>query len=105
MDKVYQLVIIGGGPAGLSAGIYAARSKLDTLLIEKSGLGGQILNAELVENYPGFPQGISGAELGSLLAQQASRYGLETAIAEVGGIEIRGGVKLVNTSEGQYHAK
>jgi len=105
VDRSYELIIVGGGPAGLSAGLYAARSKLRTLLIEKSGLGGQILNAELVENYPGFPQGISGAELGSLLAQQASRYGLETAIAEVGGIEIREGVKLVNTSEGQYHAK
>ena len=105
MDRSYELIIVGGGPAGLSAGLYAARSKLHTLLIEKTGLGGQILNAELVENYPGFPQGISGAELGSLLAQQASRYGLETAIADVGGIEIREGVKLVNTSEGQYHAK
>ncbi|HUV53091.1 MAG TPA: thioredoxin-disulfide reductase [Dehalococcoidia bacterium] len=105
VDKVYQLIIIGGGPAGLSAGIYAARSRLDTLLIEKAGLGGQILNAEWVENYPGFPQGISGAELGSLMSQQAEKYNLPTAFAEVEGIEVRGEEKILKTSEGQYRAK
>jgi len=105
MERSYQLIIIGGGPAGLSAGLYASRSKLDTLLIEKAGLGGQILNAEMVENYPGFPQGISGSELGALIAQQATKYGLPTAFAEVQGIEIRGVEKIVSTSEGQYLAK
>ena len=105
MDRTYQLIIIGGGPAGLSAGLYASRSKLDTLLIEKAGLGGQILNAEMVENYPGFPQGISGSELGALIAQQATKYGLPTAFAEVQGIEIRGAEKIVGTSEGKYRAK
>jgi len=105
VDRTYQLIIIGGGPAGLSAGLYASRSKLDTLLIEKAGLGGQILNAEMVENYPGFPQGISGSELGALIAQQATKYGLPTAFAEVQGIEIRGAEKIVGTSEGKYRAK
>jgi thioredoxin reductase (NADPH) len=105
VDRAYQLIIIGGGPAGLSAGLYASRSKLDTLLIEKAGLGGQILNAEMVENYPGFPQGISGSELGALIAQQATKYGLPTAFAEVQGIEIRGEEKIVSTSEGKYRAK
>ncbi|MCX5995523.1 MAG: thioredoxin-disulfide reductase [Chloroflexi bacterium] len=105
MEQSYQLIIIGGGPAGLSAGLYASRSKLDTLLIEKAGLGGQILNAEMVENYPGFPQGISGSELGALIAQQATKYGLPTAFAEVQGIEIRGEEKIVSTSEGKYRAK
>ena len=105
MDRTHQLIIIGGGPAGLSAGLYASRSKLDTLLIEKAGLGGQILNAEMVENYPGFPQGISGSELGALIAQQATKYGLLTAFAEVQGIEIRGAEEVVSTSEGQYRAK
>jgi thioredoxin reductase (NADPH) len=105
LDKTHQLIIVGGGPAGLSAGLYASRSKLDTLLIERAILGGQILNAEMVENYPGFPQGISGSELGALMAQQATKYGLPTVFAEVQGIEIRGGEKIVSTSEGQYHAK
>ena len=105
MDGTHQLIIVGGGPAGLSAGLYAARSKLDALLIEKAGLGGQILDAELVENYPGFPQGISGSELGTLMAEQATKYGLQTAFAEVQGLEIRGGEKILSTSEGEYRAK
>jgi thioredoxin reductase (NADPH) len=105
VDKTHQLIIVGGGPAGLSAGLYASRSKLDTLLIEKAVLGGQILNAEMVENYPGFPQGISGSELGALMAQQATKYGLPTVFAEVQGIEIRGGEKILSTSEGRYKAK
>jgi thioredoxin reductase (NADPH) len=105
VERSYQLIIVGGGPAGLSAGIYAARSKLDTLLIEKAGLGGRILNAEKVENYPGFPQGISGAELGSLMAQQAGKYSLPVVMAEVQGVEIRDKERILNTSEGQYRAK
>jgi thioredoxin reductase (NADPH) len=105
VEKSYHLIIVGGGPAGLSAGIYAARSRLPTLLIEKAGLGGRILNAEIVENYPGFPQGISGAELGSLMAQQAEKQGLLTAIAEVQGLKIQGKEKIVDTGEGQYRAQ
>jgi thioredoxin reductase (NADPH) len=105
VDKTHQLIIVGGGPAGLSASLYASRSKLDTLLIERAILGGQILNAEMVENYPGFPQGISGSELGALMAQQATKHGLPTVFAEVQGIEIRGGEKILSTSEGQYRAK
>jgi thioredoxin reductase (NADPH) len=104
-NRTYQLIIVGGGPAGLSAGLYASRSKLDALLIEKAGLGGQILNAEMVENYPGFPQGISGSELGDLMAQQATKYGLPTAFAEVQGLEIKGDEKIVTTSDGRYRAK
>ncbi|MGB2584462.1 MAG: FAD-dependent oxidoreductase, partial [Dehalococcoidia bacterium] len=88
MGDPYQLIIIGGGPAGLSAGLYATRSRLSTLLIERAIPGGQIINAELVENYPGFPQGISGAELGSLMEQQATKYGLEIIMAEVEGVEV-----------------
>lgn len=105
MGDPYQLIIIGGGPAGLSAGLYATRSRLSTLLIERAIPGGQIINAELVENYPGFPQGISGAELGSLMEQQATKYGLEIIMAEVEGVEVGEGEKIVHTSEGQYRAK
>jgi thioredoxin reductase (NADPH) len=105
MGDSYQLIIIGGGPAGLSAGLYATRARLSTSLIERAIPGGQIINAELVENYPGFPQGISGAELGSLMEQQATKYGLEIIMAEVEGVEVGEGEKIVHTSEGQYRAK
>ena len=79
----YEVTIIGGGPAGLSAGLYASRAGLKTLLIERGIFGGQIVNARLIENYPGFPEGISGLDLGSLMHKQAIKYGLETLTAEV----------------------
>lgn len=105
MDGSFELVIIGGGPAGLSAGIYATRSRLQALLVEKMFLGGQIANAEIVENYPGFPDGIAGAELGSLMADQAQKWGLETAIAEVQKLEVSGVDRVVRTTEGQFNAR
>ncbi len=105
MDKVYDVIIIGGGPAGLSAGLYASRARLATLLIEKAIFGGQIANAELVENYPGFPDGISGFDLGQLMHQQATKYGLETVAAEVMGLELSGAGNVVKTTEGQYTAR
>ena len=102
--KEYDVVIIGGGPAGLSAGIYAARARLSTLLIEKGMVGGQIVNAEQVENYPGFADGINGMELTQLMHQQATRFGLETIVAEVTGIELDGKQKVVKTTEGDLIA-
>ncbi len=105
MDRAYDVIIIGGGPAGLSAGLYAARARLSTLLIEKGIFGGQIANAELVENYPGFPEGSSGFELCQLMHQQATKYGLETVAAEVTAIELVDKGKVVKTTEGEYRAK
>jgi thioredoxin reductase (NADPH) len=98
----HQLIIVGGGPAGLAAGIYAARSRLDTLLIEKTATGGQIVSAEKVENYPGFPDGISGFELTDLMHRQALRWGLKESNAEVIGLGAAGDVRLVRTKEGDY---
>lgn len=79
----YDLVIIGGGPAGLSAGLYAARAGLRCILLERGVYGGQIVNARIVENYPGFPDGISGPELGEFMRRQATKYGLEVRADEV----------------------
>jgi len=102
MGKIYHVVVIGGGPAGLAAGLYCARSRLNTLLIEKGIMGGQITNAEQVENYPGFPKGISGIDLGRLIYEQATSYGLKTLPAEVTEVVPGQRHNLVSTSEGDF---
>lgn len=101
----YDVVIIGGGPAGLTAGLYTARARLSSLLIEKGLVGGQIANAELVENFPAFPEGIGGIELGELIHRQATKYGLKTTTAEVTGLELQEGRKAVKTTEGDFTAR
>ena len=98
----YDVIIIGGGPAGLSAGIYTARARLSTLLIEKGGIGGQIINSETVENYPGFNDGISGIDLTQAMHQQAVKFGVETMYDEVTGIKVDGKQKTVTTAQGKY---
>ena len=105
MSTKCEIAIIGGGPAGLSAGIYAARDKRDTVLIEKGVVGGLITMAEHVENYPGFPDGINGFELTDLMHKQATKFGLKTLNAEVTGLVIRGAEKIVKTTEGEISAK
>lgn len=100
----YQVIIIGGGPAGLTAGIYTTRAGLKTILLEKVAPGGQIINSEWVENYPGFPQGISGFELGQLMEQQAVHHGLKIESAEAIGIELMGNKKKVRTTAGDFTA-
>jgi thioredoxin reductase (NADPH) len=101
--KCYDVIIIGGGPAGLTAGLYTSRSGLKSLLLERGIPGGQMVNTALVENYPGFPEGVSGSELGSLMHQQAVRYGLEVVTAEVTGV-IKGQSYSVTTNEGNFEA-
>ncbi|MEE8419243.1 MAG: thioredoxin-disulfide reductase [Dehalococcoidales bacterium] len=99
--KNYEVVIIGGGPAGLSAGLYSARARHDTLLLEREIIGGQIINVEKIENYPGFADGIDGYELSQLMQKQAEKYGLEIVIAEATGLEInKSGRRVIKTSEG-----
>jgi thioredoxin reductase (NADPH) len=101
----WDIVIIGGGPAGLTAGIYAARARLRTLLIEKDMIGGNIVYAELVENYPGFPDGISGMDLTRMMHDQATKFGMETRMAEITGLAIEGKNKLLKTTEGDIAAQ
>ena len=79
----YDVVIIGGGAAGLTAGLYSSRAGLKTVLLERMMTGGQVINAEKIENFPGFPNGLSGAELGPLIQEQATTYGLELKLSEV----------------------
>jgi len=102
---VYDAVIIGGGPAGLTAGIYVKRAMLTAVLLEKMGVGGQIIVTDLVENFPGF-QEISGAELAGKFEQHAQKFGLETkSLVEVTNIEDRGKTKFVKTSDGEFETK
>jgi thioredoxin reductase (NADPH) len=100
----YDIIIIGAGPAGLSAGLYAARARRKTLLIEKNVTGGQIALTALIENYPGIPE-INGFDLGQVMQQQAEKYGMETAYTVVTGIEPLGGHHIVHTTDGDYLAK
>lgn len=102
----YDLIIVGGGPAGLTASIYAAREGIDTLLIERSGLGGQAGITVGLDNFPGFPEGISGQEFSERVAQQAKRFGVELLQAvDVERLDMEAGYHEVYASDGKpYHS-
>ncbi len=101
--KGYNLIIAGAGPAGLTAGVYAARAKLDVVLYEKMLPGGQVATTDLVENYPGFPKGISGSELMSRIAEQAEKFNLNVESKSVENISRQGDLCLVKTEDGEGH--
>lgn len=95
----YQLIIIGGGPAGLTAGMYAARSRLHTLLIEKGTTGGQVLGTDWVDNYPAFTDGITGFELMEKMTAHADRFGLEKKFSPVISMDLSGDLKTVTLED------
>ncbi|MFA5085059.1 MAG: thioredoxin-disulfide reductase [Candidatus Omnitrophota bacterium] len=103
MGEIYDIVIIGGGPAGLTAGIYSARARMKTLLLEKLICGGQMLTADLIENFPGFPHGAKGPELADLMLKQAEAVGLEMSALEAKNIISKKTEKdpfIIETAEG-----
>lgn len=103
--EIYEVIIIGGGPGGLTAGLYTSRARLSTLLIESALLGGQMTTTELIENYPGFPQGVTGDELSRLMEGQAKRFGMETVTQEVVRVSLEGDMKVVQTYESTYRCE
>lgn len=105
MDKIYDVIIVGGGPAGYTAALYAVRAGLETIVLEKLSAGGQIALTSQVDNYPGFENGIDGFELGEKMQMQAERFGAVTELAEVYGVNLEGTVKEVDTSEGLFLGK
>lgn len=104
-NPVYDLIIIGGGPAGLTAGLYARRSRLNTLLIEKLIPGGQVLNTDWVDNYPGFPEGISGFDLVEKMRRQAERFELPIVNDEIISLSLEGPEKRLQGNQERYRAK
>ena len=105
MANDYDVLVVGGGLAGLTAGMFGARHGLKTGLIEQMMGGAQIINIEKIENFPGFPQGIAGAELAPAVQEQAMNAGAEFIMAEATGVSREGNYKVVATDAGKYRAK
>ena len=106
MDKIYDVIILGAGPAGLAAGLYAGRSRLSTLIIEKGKDGGQIAITDEIENYPGqMVEGESGPSLIARMTEQAEKFGAERANDTILSVELEGDVKVLKSAKNEYRAK
>ena len=104
MEKIYDVIIVGGGPAGLTAGLYTGRAKLSTLVIEKAGKG-SLYMAHKIDNYPGFPEGLTGTELNNLMKEQAKKFGAEFVEGTLLGFDPYEEVKIVKTDAGNFKGK
>ena len=103
--KIWDMLIIGGGPGGYTAALYAARAGLDVLLLEKLSAGGQMAQSHRIDNYPGFPEGIDGFDLAQRMQEQAERFGAVTEYAEVYRLDLQSSPKVAETSEGVFYGK
>lgn len=102
---LYDMIVMGGGPGGYTAALYAARSGLDVLVLEKLSAGGQMALTETIENYPGFAEGVGGFELAEIMQRQAERFGAKSEYAEVEKMELSASPKVLHTSAGTFYAK
>ena len=105
MKRIYDMVILGGGPGGYTEALYAARAGLQVVVLERLSAGGQMALTSQIDNYPGFPEGVDGFELGMKFQEQAERFGAVTEYAEVKSLDLRAEPKVVSTSEGDYFAR
>lgn len=105
MDRIYDVIVIGGGPAGYTAALYTARAGLSTVVIEKMAAGGQMTQTTQIDNYPGFDQGIDGYTLGMKMQAGAERFGVVTKYAQVLSVQFQGNIKTLETTEGPLQAK
>ena len=105
VNKIYDVIIIGGGPAALAAAIYTCRALLKTVIFEKKYLGGQLVGTELIENYPGFPDVISGTDLTQRMEAQAKRFGVEIRYEDVSMVGLEDGLKVVTTDTDAYTSR
>lgn len=101
MEHIYDMIVIGGGPGGYTAALYAARAGLDTVVLEKMSPGGQMAQTTRIDNYPGY-QGVDGYTLGEQMQQNAEHFGAKTELAEVFSADLSGEIKRVETSEGVF---
>ena len=105
MEHIFDTIIIGGGPAGYTAALYAARAGLDTVIIERMSIGGQMTLTGDIENYPGFDEGIDGITLGMKMQNGAERFGAKTVYDEVQRVDLSGKIKKIETLGGEYFSK
>lgn len=105
MKHIHDMIIIGGGPAGYTAALYASRAGLDTLIIEKMSVGGQMALTDIIDNYPGFQEGIDGFTLGMRMQAGAERFGAKTEYGEVLSVELLPEIKKIITDSGEYFSR
>ena len=103
--KIYDMLIVGGGPGGYTAALYAARAGLSAVVLEKLSAGGQMALTPQIDNYPGFPEGIDGFTLGMQMQESAEKFGAETVLAEVEKLELNSEIKVAKTSEGEFYGR